>query len=476
MTRGRRVRVGPESCLSGACGANIDAAHNMLSVQRRSTIRTWLAAAIAVAVLGGLALVSFPNDAPSPSQAGPGQPLGAVSPAPPVDAASRTNAVTELLRSRALAVQAHDEQAFLATVDPKADPAFVAAQRRLFTNLAGVPLNEWSYRLNADEALDVSGLSDDHPADELWAPQVDLRYALRGADRVPTDRPMGYLFARHGDAWYLRADTALDDLGRRTWRGPWDFAPCVVTTTEHGIVLSHPGSEPMVDRLVRELDTSVEAVSALWPTAWSRRVALLLPDSPGEMRALVGADFPVESVVAVAVADRVDNKTRTVAGQRVVLSPSGVRALSIASLRIVLRHEITHVAARADTVDKSPTWILEGFADYVGYRDSGVTLAEGAPDLAKRVRQKGPPTALPENRAFQSRGSAMSLAYQQSWSLARYIADRYGEQQLVAVYRRLAGTGPVSASETDRMLREVLGVDRAALVSGWQSYLREALK
>ena len=447
----------------------------MLGVQRKAKIRTWLGAAVAVAVLGGLALITVPGDTPAPTPgAGPGQPMGAVSPAPPVDDATRADAVTDLLRRRAQAVLTHDEQSFMATVDPKADEAFLTAQRRLFTNLAGVPFDAWSYRLHADDTLDVSGLKDS--ADELWAPAVDLRYALRGADLIPTDRPMGYLFARHGDSWYLRSDSALDGLGRRTWRGPWDFAPCLVSTTEYGIVLSHPGSEPMVDRLVRELDSSVQAVNAVWPTSWSRRVALMLPDSPGEMRALVGPDFPVESVVAVAVADRVDNKTRTVAGQRVVLSPSGIRALSVASLRIVLRHEITHLAARADTVDGSPTWLLEGFADYVGYRDSGVTLAEGAPDLAKRVRQGGPPSALPEDRAFRSSGTDLDLAYQQSWSLARYIADRWGEQTLITVYRTLAGAGPVSATETDAMLRDVLGVDRAALVAGWQSYLREALK
>jgi hypothetical protein len=449
----------------------------MLTVQPRAKIRTWLGAAVAVAVLGGLALVSFPGASSPPTSAGgPGQPMGAVSPAPNVDQATRSDAVTDLLRRRAQAMLNHDEQAFLATIDPKAAPEFVTTQRRLFANLGGVPFDEWSYRLNADDTLDLAGLPDTGPADELWAPAVDLRYALRGADVIPTDRSMGYLFVRHGDDWYLRSDTALEGLGRRTWRGPWDFAPCVVTTTEHGIVLSHPGSEPMVERLVRELDSSVAAVSELWPTSWSQRVALLLPDSPGEMRALVGPDFPVESVVAVAVADRVDNKTRTVAGQRVVLSPSGIRALSVASLRIVLRHEITHLAARADTVDGSPIWLLEGFADYVGYRDSGVTLAEGAPDLAKRVRQDGPPAALPEDRAFRSNGTELDLAYQQSWSLARYIADRYGEPTLITVYRKLAGVGAVSASETDAMLGEVLGVDRAALVAGWQSYLREALK
>ncbi len=451
-------------------------------MQRRAEFRTWLGAAVVIAVLGGLALVSLPAAEPVRGPAaGPGQPLGAVSPAPPVDRAdaTRTDAVNDLLRRRALAMANRDEAAFLATLDPRADETFVGNQRRLFENLAGVPFDEWSYRLRAEDALDVTDLPDRAtaaPSDELWAPAVDLRYALRGGDLIATDRPMGYLFARHGDAWYLRSDNALDTLGRRTWRGPWDFAPSVVTTTEHGIVLSHPGSQPMVDRLVRELDSSVQAVSELWPTKWSQRVALMLPDSPGEMRALVGPDFPVESVVAVAVADRVDNATRTVAGQRVVLSPSGVRALSIASLRVVLRHEITHLAARADTVDGSPTWLLEGFADYVGYRDSGVTLAEGAPDLAKRVRQGDGPAALPEDRAFRSRGPDLDLAYQQSWSLARYVADRWGEKTLIEMYRVLAAAGPVSASETDDMLREVLGSDRATLVEGWQSYLREALK
>jgi hypothetical protein len=442
-------------------------------------VRTWLGAAVAVAALAGLTLVSLPGaDQATAPFGGPGRPMGAVSPAPQADT-TRTDAVTDLLDRRAKALVEHDEQAFLATLDPRADDAFVSTQRRLFQNVTGVPFDQWRYRVRPDETFDVTRLPDQFtsaPSDELWAPAVDLRYALRGGDVVPTERPMGYLFARHGDEWYLRSDTALDGQGRRTWRGPWDFAPCVVTTTEHGIVLSHPGNQPMVDRLVRELDPSVAAVSELWPTRWSQRVVVMLPDSPGEMRALVGPDFPVESVVAVAVADQVNNASRAVAGQRVVLSPNGVRGLSIASLRVVLRHEITHVAARADTVDGSPTWLLEGFADYVGYRDSGVTLAEGAPDLAKQVRDDGPPSALPEDRAFRGGGDDLDLAYQQSWSLARYVADTYGEDRLIEMYRELAAAGAVSATETDKMLRTVLGVDRADLVRGWQSYLRKALK
>lgn len=449
-------------------------------MSNRASLRTWLGAAVAAVILSGLVLVAVPGQNPFPSAPGPGQPMGAVSPPPPVDQAdaTRTEAITDLLDRRARAVLERDEQAFLATIDPAADEPFRTTQLRLFANLADVPFAEWSYELHPDDDLDITELPEEVAGDaaELWAPAVDLRYALRGGDVTPTSRAMGYLFAQHDGAWYLHSDNALDQLGRHTWRGPWDFGPGQVTPTDHGIVLSHPGNEPMVERLVRELDPSVRAVRDFWPTSWSERVVLVLPDSPGEMRALVGPDFPVDSVVAVAVADRVDNATRTVTGQRVVLSPNGVRALSIPSLRVVLRHEITHLAARADTVDGSPTWLLEGFADYVGYRDSDVTLEEGAPDLAKQVRDEGPPTSLPEDRAFRTSGSDLDQAYQQSWSLARYVADRYGENTLVELYRTLAAVGSTSARKTDDLLRDVLGVNRAELVSGWRDYLRDALK
>jgi hypothetical protein len=249
----------------------------------------------------------------------------------------------------------------------------------------------------------------------------------------------------------------------------------VVVTTNQGIVLYHPGSEAMADRLTTELGTAVAAVSAVWGTDWSQRVALMLPDSLDEMRSLVGPGFPVESVVAVAVADRVDTARRLVAGQRVVLSPNGSRALSVASLRVVLRHEITHVAARAETVDGSPMWLLEGFADYVGYRDSGITLAQGAPNLAELVKRDGPPDALPEDKDFRTQGRDLDLAYQKSWSLARFVSERYGESVLLAMYRKLAGAGPVSATATDEQLRAVLGLDRTGLVAAWRQYLLDSI-
>lgn len=410
-----------------------------------SRVRAMLVAAIVATFLAGLAQVV--------------QPVGASTPPPPAAAAqdARQHAVTDLLDRRAAALRDRDETAFLATVDP-ADPVFLDHQRDLFHNLAGVPLAEWGYQV--DRATE-STPSTRPAADELWAPAVRLRYRLRGVDAEPSTRPMGYLFARHGDRWLLASDTAVGE----TWRGPWDFGPCQVLTSPSGLVLSHPGGEALAARVLAELDSAVAVVTEVWGTAWPRQVAVLVPGGPEEMRALVGPAFAVGSIAGVAVAEQIDPVAHTARGQRVVLNPAGATALSPLSLRVLLRHEITHVAVRGNTVDGAPMWLLEGFADYVGFRGGDVPPAKAAPALAARM-QTSPPTDLPSDADF--RGPAMDLAYQEAWSVNRYLAGLLGEPGLVKLYRALAA----EKSDVDGVLRAAIGTDRAGLTEGWREFLR----
>jgi len=448
----------------------------MSAVSWLARYRAVVAVAAALAALGGVALLSTPpRHESAPGGAGP-----AATAAPPVDPrtvprpSSAARAIDALLAARSAALLRRDEAAFMATVDPRADQRFRQAQRALFGNLAEVSLREWSYHVQPDDQVDVTTV-DVAGADELLAPDVRLRYALDGVDTVATERPTGYLFVRRGAAWYVRSDDQLAALGRVNWRGPWDFGPCRVITTDGGIVLFHPGSEAMARRVADELGPAVAAVTAVWGGDWARRVAVVLPATTEEMRAFVGPDFPVDAVAAVAVADRVDTNRHTAQGQRVVLSPTEGASLSGQALRIVLRHEITHVATRAHTVDGSPLWLLEGFADYVGYRDSGVPLATAAPGLAARVLTSGPPETLPSDADFLAGGAAIDLGYQQSYSLALFIGQRLGEATLVELYRRLAALGPALGERVDAVLRDVVRLDRAELVAGWQEYLRETL-
>lgn len=444
--------------------------------------RAALAAAVSVVLLGGLALTSLPvESAPAARQAaGPARETArtASSPAPAAAAApsQQANSVAELLRQRSRAVLRGDRQAFLATVDPLADPAFRDAQRELFDNLADVPLREWSYPLDTSTALDPARLrAAGAAADELWAPRTELRYAIRGVDATSTSKPAGYLYARRGPHWYLNSDTALGAAGIETWRGPWDFGPCRILRTDSGLVLTHPDTIGEARRVSAALDEAVDAVDAVWGPRWSRRVAVLVPGGPEEMRALVGKEFAVESIAAVAIAGSSDIRTHTAAGQRVVFNPRGVAQLSDLALKVVLRHEITHVAARAYTMDGAPMWMLEGFADYVGYRNSGLTWAQAAPDLAERVRESGPPARLPTDEDFGAGSANLELAYQQAWSMNEYLAGLLEPDGLVALYRQVAGAGRADGQRLDAMLRTATGKSRTQLIAGWQRYLTEKL-
>ncbi|WP_307868671.1 hypothetical protein [Umezawaea beigongshangensis] len=419
--------------------------------------RAPLAAVVAATLLVGLAVAVFP----------PSTGVPATGSAQTVELDARRSAVADLLDTRARALLHRDETAFLATVDPSADEVFRDAQRALFGNLAGVPLEHWSYRLDARSA-DVTGL---HTADELWAPPVTLEYALRGADLAPTSRPLAYLFARHGDRWYLASDTALERQGLRTWRGPWDFGPCLTLSSAVGLVLGRRGGEALAARVLAELGPAVAAVTEVWGTGWAGRVAVVVPSGVDEMQTLVGPGFAVGSAAAVAVADRVDNGAAR--GQRVVLNPAVAPSLSQESLRVVLRHEITHVAARAATTDGAPLWLLEGFADHVGYRGGDVPLAHAAPDLAELVRSGGVLT-IPERADFRS-ARTMDLAYQEAWTLCDHLAERLGEPGLVALYRRLAVVPESSASAVETVLREETGLDLAALTAGWREFVTARL-
>ena len=55
----------------------------------------------------------------------------------------------------------------------------------------------------------------------------------------------------------------------------------------------------------------------------------------------------------------------------------GITDASQLARAIVLRHEITHVALGAPATTRTPTWLEEGLAEYLGYRGSGVPLRSG---------------------------------------------------------------------------------------------------
>lgn len=387
----------------------------------------------------------------------------------------RTDAVEDLLQRWSDAVRTGDEAELAGVIDPSAAPEFFRSELRRSQSLAAVPLDDWGYELVDEPETPVPpALATSLDAADSWAPSVVLRYAVSGPDSEPTRRPVSLLLAKRDDRWRIVSDAEIPGIDRRTWKGPWDFGSVAATTVPtsggNSVIVGHQDQSALIDRIAAELPAAVDAVTDFYGTDWPRKALIFTSGSAEEFAASAGDASAGAGVAAVTVSDVV-TPDRPVTGQRVVFGPQAPDRLTEFTTRSVLRHELTHVAARAGTVDGSPTWLLEGFADYVGYRGSGVDFQRLAPTLSAVVSSGGPPTVLPEDSDFAAGGARSTLAYESAWSVCAYVADRYGESSLRSLYGALA-TGPKTASDLDGALSTVLGATAPEFLQAWGSWVQ----
>jgi hypothetical protein len=131
-----------------------------------------------------------------------------------------------------------------------------------------------------------------------------------------------------------------------------------------------------------------------------------------------------------------------------------------------MSHEATHVAVDAAT-STMPTWLLEGFADYVALARSDLPVAVTASQILAKVRQEGPPRTLPGVDDFDPANKLLGTSYEAAWLACRLLAEQYGEKRLVAFYDAVdAGAAPERAFVD-------LGTTEEAFTQRWRGYLRE---
>jgi hypothetical protein len=351
----------------------------------------------------------------------------------------------------------------------------------VFGNLAAVPLATWRYVLIApvtDPAVITPAAV--RLGGRAVVLHVDLQYALAVVDPAPTAHGLWLTAVLRPGGWRLAADTDAAGAGGPSWQGPWDFGPLIARTGPHTLVLAHPAHATDAATFGGLVERSVPVVSRVWGDGWNDHVAVLIPDTTAEFDAVTGsgANSDETAIAAVAVADSIGGGPSgsggpgTVLGARIVLNPTNLAKLDPAGRRLVVQHELTHIATRADTSDQMPAWLIEGFADYVGNLDSGQPVPVAARELATEVRRGTVPSALPGNADFDGTNGRLAQVYEQSWLACRLVARRYGQPALVRLYRRVAlaaRTDPATAAATG--LGEVLHLTPVAFTSAWRADL-----
>jgi hypothetical protein len=262
-----------------------------------------------------------------------------------------------------------------------------------------------------------------------------LRSTTSGATEHPLRR---LLVAAVGLALIVEVLTAATLLSQ-------PLAPPPAAPAHTMRLIDRGGPSELPGRIAAEIPGAVAAVSAFWGDDWPREIVVVTTGTDADFAAQTGEPSrDWAGVAAVAVADWVDPERREASGQRIVFAP-GANSMSAAALRIVLRHELFHYAARADTALDAPRWLTEGVADFVA-RPQG-----------SRPGPAAVPARLPSDAELD--GPQGSAAYDRAWWFARFVADEYGPPALRRLY--MAAGQP----------QDALGVGWDDLLSRWQRWL-----
>ncbi|MGV0791050.1 peptidase [Mycolicibacterium sp. XJ1819] len=200
------------------------------------------------------------------------------------------------------------------------------------------------------------------------------------------------------------------------------------------------GTAPLLARIADHLDDAADAVTAFWGPQWPRKIIVVAAGSDAQFDVVAGGDSQTAATTKV---------------DRITFAP-GAAAMSDDALRIVVRHELFHVAARHETAADAPRWLTEGVADFVARPGSAAT----SPDA---VHAGGLPTDA------DLAGPDRSSAYDRAWLFTRFVADRYGVEALRELYVRACAPGHPDVATA---VADTLGDDFAAVLTRWDDWMR----
>lgn len=365
-------------------------------------------------------------------------------------ASPEPDAAADALAALVDAVRSGDVAAARALA-PDRDPAAADGLAGVVTNARAARVEDVDLRY-----VDELGAVGD---DGAWSAAVDTTWQFAGFDRTPARTEVRVGFVPDGDGGV--AITGVGGGGRRT--PLWLTGPVQVRRDADTLVLVD-GSAALADRYAALADRAVPTVRRVLQ-GWRPRLVVEVPGSADALDDTLGAEHGRYAAIA-AVTSSVDGSLAPRAPVHVFVNPEVFDRLEPRGARVVMAHEVTHVATGAATADV-PVWLLEGFADYVALRDVRLPLAVTARQVAEQVRREGVPDALPGTAEFDTTTPHLGAAYEAAWLACRLVAQVAGEDALLAVYRRVSAGEPLG-----RALVQETGMTEAGLTARWQDVLR----
>jgi hypothetical protein len=368
-----------------------------------------------------------------------------------VGASGRAIAAQRTLTDFAQALQAHDERRAVALAAPDAQDAVRAAVR----NAATLGLDDLALRFVDDQSV-LSPDDRDQYGASAWAGTAELTYRIGGWDTQPARLETRFVFRASG------GKDLIAGIGGGEDRTPlWLTGPISLASAGRALVLARGGD---VEHYLALASQALGDVGKVLPD-WHGRLVLEVPGSEEQLDQALAAPQDQYANIA-AVTTTVDGSLTPGSPVHVFLNPRVFDGLGPRGAQVVVSHETTHVATDA-TFAEVPTWLLEGFADYVALAHAGIPVDTAASQILARIRKEGPPDHLPTAADLDPTANGLGATYEEAWLATRFIAQEYGEDRLVRLYRKVSAGEPV-----EQGFRTILGTTETSFVQRWRADLR----
>jgi hypothetical protein len=387
--------------------------------------------------------------------------LGSVTTPSRADAAQAAPATVQgVLDARMAALSAGDREGWLATVDPKAPPAFREAQGRLFDGLRSVPIASYRLEVRTDDTGDLAGDVGLKYGAPVQLPETRQRLRLQGFDDRDAVDSLWLTFVQRDGRWYVGGDDDLAPLGLDTARGMWDYAPVEVLATEHLLTIFHPAQRDRARALSAIAEEAVEVLRARWDQPWPERIPMILPADTDELELLLQSTIDLDKFLAFVSYGSVRDEGWEATAPRIYIQDQNLSKYDRGFQVETLVHELAHAAGAPLAGPFVSSWVHEGVADWIATGRS-----------AREARPSGSNGVLPRDFEF-STGSQTNilLAYKESRSAISYLSSRGGLAAPTSFFREVGSVrvAPGSADhQIDAALRRASGLGLDDLQAGW---------
>ena len=329
----------------------------------------------------------------------------------------------------------------------------------IFDNVQDLEIENLSLRYVDEGAGEISRHAQQKFDDRAWVADVQVGWQIDGFDKGLSQMEVSFVFVETPQGAAFLSAGAGEDTAAPLWL----LSDLAVKRSQRSLVMAADRSE--LAEFSALADQAVADVKLVLPN-WRGDLVVEVPASQQQLDHMLNAEKNSYDSIA-ALTTTVDGSLSRFSPTHILVNPGVFDRLGADGAQIVMSHEATHVATDAAR-SSMPMWLLEGFADYVALAHVDLPVSVTASQILGDVRGGRPPEHLPGGEEFDPSNKALGASYESAWLACRLLAERYGEQELIAFYREVD-----EGMSIEEAFSRMLNTNQRAFTKEWQEYLRQ---